>query len=199
MKKVVAATSNKGKLLEMREILSSAPIELIAMGEIWNPVPQIDETGFTFFENAFIKADWVYKNSGLWALADDSGLEVDSLGGRPGVFSARFAGESAQTIENNRKLLHEMQNVPALKRTARFRCVVVLKTGPDSFLQSEGVCEGRIGFELCGAAGFGYDPLFIPDGFEKTFAQLSSAEKHQLSHRGKALKSLVEKIDAILL
>ena len=160
---------------------------------------EIKETGSTFQENALIKAEWVYKESGLWALADDSGLEVDALGGRPGVFSARFAGENADAEQNNRKLLDQLKNVSSANRSARFRCVLVLKTGEDSCLCAEGVCQGRIGFEPLGSNGFGYDPLFIPDGLDRTFAQLSSEQKHGLSHRAKALKSLVEKLNAILL
>ncbi|HEX3020243.1 MAG TPA: RdgB/HAM1 family non-canonical purine NTP pyrophosphatase [Chitinispirillaceae bacterium] len=196
---MVVATSNIGKLLEIREIMRAVPLELVSMRDIWNYPVEIEETGSTFLENAHIKADWVYNNSGFWALADDSGLEVDALGGRPGVFSARFAGENATTKDNNSKLLRELHNVDARDRTARFRCVIVLKTGHDTFLTSECFCNGRIGFESHGENGFGYDPLFIPDGYERTFAQLSSEEKHILSHRGKALKSMVEKLDAILL
>jgi XTP/dITP diphosphohydrolase len=132
-------------------------------------------------------------------IADDSGLEVDALGGKPGVLSARFAGINAGAEENNRKLLNELKNVAASDRSARFRCVVVLKTAPDSYLCSEGICEGRIGFEPHGSNGFGYDPLFIPEGLDRTFAQLSSEEKHRLSHRAKALNSLVEKLNVLSL
>lgn len=198
MQEVIVATSNKGKIQEIREILSPLSLKLVSMGDFFQTSVEIDETGSTFTENALIKADWVFEKSGLWALADDSGLEVDCLNGKPGVYSARFAGENAGPTENNRKLLEQMQNVPAENRTARFRCVMILKTGPNTYLQSDGVCEGRIGFEPVGTQGFGYDPLFIPDGFDRTFAQLSSFEKHQLSHRGKALKILMEKLNAIL-
>ncbi len=197
LKKVIVATSNRGKLLEIRQILKSVPLELVPVGEYWNSQIEIEETGSTFEENALIKAGWVYNKSGLWALADDSGLEVDALGGKPGVLSARYAGANAGTEENNRKLLNELKNVPASNRTARFRCVIVLKTAPDSYLCSEGVCQGRIGFEPHGSNGFGYDPLFIPEGFDRTFAQLSSEEKQELSHRAKALNSLVEKLNVL--
>lgn len=196
-KKVVVATSNRGKLQEIREILRSVPLELVSMGEYLNSQVEIEENGSTFEENALIKAQFVYNKTGLWALADDSGLEVDALGGRPGVLSARFAGASAGAEENNRKLLNELKNVSASDRTARFRCVLVLKTSSDCYLCSEGICEGRIGFEPKGSNGFGYDPLFIPEGLDKTFAQLSSEEKHELSHRAKALKSLVEKLNVL--
>lgn len=196
-KKVVIATSNHGKLLEIRQILRSVPLELISMGEYWNSQVEIEETGSTFEENALIKAQWVYNKSGLWALADDSGLEVDALDGKPGVLSARFAGVNAGAEENNRKLLNELKNTPASDRSARFRCVMVLKTAPDRCLFSEGICEGRIGFEPHGSNGFGYDPLFFPERLDRTFAQLSSDEKHELSHRAKALKSLVEKLNVL--
>lgn len=197
LKKVIVATSNRGKLLEIRQILQSVPLELISMGEYWNSRVEIEETGSTFEENALIKAQCVYNKSGLWALADDSGLEVDALGGKPGVLSARFAGANAGAEENNRKLLDELKNVSASDRSARFRCVLVLKTSPDSYLCSEGICRGYIGFEPHGSNGFGYDPLFIPEGLDRTFAQLSSEEKHKLSHRAKALKSLVEKLNVL--
>ncbi|NLL13406.1 MAG: RdgB/HAM1 family non-canonical purine NTP pyrophosphatase [Fibrobacter sp.] len=197
LKKVLVATSNRGKLLEIQQILRSVPLELISMDEYFDSQVEIEETGSTFEENALIKAQWVYNKSGLWALADDSGLEVDALGGKPGVLSARFAGVNAGTEENNRKLLNELENISASDRSARFRCVLVLKTAPDSYLCSEGVCEGHIGFEPRGSNGFGYDPLFIPEGLDRTFAQLSSEEKHLLSHRAKALKSLLEKLNVL--
>ncbi len=197
LKKVIVATSNRGKLLEIQQILRSVPLELIPMNEYCNSQVEIEETGSTFEENALIKAQWVYDKSGLWALADDSGLEVDALGGRPGIMSARFAGANAGAEENNHKLLDELKNVPASDRCARFRCVMVLKTGPNSYLCSEGICQGHIGFEPHGSNGFGYDPLFIPEGLDRTFAQLSSEEKHKLSHRAKALKSLVEKLNGL--
>jgi XTP/dITP diphosphohydrolase len=196
-KRVVVATSNRGKLQEIREILRPAPLELVSMDEYWNSQVEIEETGSTFEENALIKAQFVYNKTGLWALADDSGLEVDALGGRPGVFSARYAGVNAGAEENNRKLLSELKSISASERTARFRCVLVLKTSADSYLCSEGICEGHIGFEPHGSNGFGYDPLFIPEGLDRTFAQLSSEEKHKLSHRAKALKSLVEKLNVL--
>lgn len=197
MRRVVVATTNSGKIKEIRELLGSLPIELVSMGELWFPLPQIEETGSTFLQNAMIKADYVFDKSGFWSLADDSGLEVDALHGRPGVYSARYAGPNAGASDNNRKLLDELQTADMAQRTARFRCAIVLKTAPNTYIEAQGVCEGKIGFEPAGSEGFGYDPLFIPDGFDRTFAQLSSIEKHQLSHRGKALNALVEKIDAL--
>lgn len=191
-KKIIAATGNSGKMKEIRELLTGLPIELSSLKDHWQPLPEIPETGATFLENARIKADWVFERTGLWALADDSGLEVDALDGAPGVRSARYAGETCDNAANNRKLLRELEACEEKFRTARFRCVIVLKTAPDDYLTTEGICEGRIGFTPEGDRGFGYDPLFIPQGFNRTFAQLDSSEKHEISHRGKALKKLTE-------
>ena len=197
MKKVVVATGNQGKLKEIREILGNSPFDLTAMGDVWKPTPEIEENGSTFFQNAMIKADWVFNNSGLWALADDSGLEVDFLNGEPGVRSARYAGEQCDNEANKAKLLDALHSTEAHLRTARFRCVMVLKTGQDSYISADGVCEGVIGFEPQGKGGFGYDPLFIPVSESLSFAQLSSEKKNLLSHRGIALRILREKIDGL--
>jgi len=197
MKRIVVASANKGKLKEIWEILSDMSVELVSMGDLWNPVPDIEENGTTFFDNAFIKATWVYKKSGMWSLADDSGLEVDFLNGEPGVFSARYAGKQGDSAANNRKLLDALKDVSIEKRTARFRCVIVLKTGENSFVTADGTCEGTIGFAPSGNEGFGYDPLFIPAGEKHTMAEISSEKKNTISHRGNALKKLREKIDEL--
>lgn len=197
MRKIIVATGNKGKLKEIREILSGMPVEIVSMGDIWNPVPEIEENGSTFFENALIKASWVYDKTGTWTLADDSGLEVDYLNGEPGVYSARYAGQKADYKANNAKLLDALKNVPLEKRKARFRCVIVIKTGPDSYLTAEGNCEGHIGFELQGTNGFGYDPLFYPENEKLTFAEISSDLKNKMSHRGKALVNLRGKLNEL--
>jgi XTP/dITP diphosphohydrolase len=191
-KQIIIATGNQGKFREFLEILADLPCILTSLRDHWDPVPEIPETGATFLENARLKADWVFERTGLWSLADDSGLEVDALGGRPGVLSARFSGENATGETNNRKLLDELKNTPAVERTARFRCVLVLKTGSTQYFQVEGTCEGTIGHTPHGEGGFGYDPLFIPSGFERTFAELDRAVKHRISHRGKAMLSLRE-------
>lgn len=198
MNKIAAATNNKGKITEIREILKEERVELVSMGELFNPVPEIDETGSTFLENALIKARWVFDHCGLWTLADDSGLEVDFLGGEPGVRSARYAGESCDYKANNEKLLKVMEGVPEGRRGAAFRCVIVLATGKDQYIKAEGVCRGKIGFAPEGAGGFGYDPLFIPDGYSSTFAQLSPDVKNSISHRGRALSALKEKLHEFL-
>jgi len=197
MKKIIVATGNMGKLKEIREILADTPVELVSMGEIWNPIPEIEENGSTFFENAMIKASWVYEKTGIWSLADDSGLEVDFLNGEPGVYSARYAGIQGDYKANNLKLLDSLHNVPSEKRTARFRCVMVIKTSPDSYISAEGTCEGHIGFRLRGSEGFGYDPLFFPGDEKLTFAEIPSVMKNTISHRGRALINLREKLNEL--
>jgi XTP/dITP diphosphohydrolase len=194
MRKIVVASGNKGKLAEIRDILKDLPVELIAMSDLWNPVPEIEENGETFFDNALIKAEYVFKRSGLWALADDSGLEVDCINGEPGVLSARYAGVQGDNDANNALLLTKLNGIPQHSRTARFRCVVVLKTGVSSYITSDGACEGTIGLGLKGKMGFGYDPLFIPENETLTFAELSSEKKNQISHRGRALEHLCRKL-----
>ncbi|MBD3391536.1 MAG: RdgB/HAM1 family non-canonical purine NTP pyrophosphatase [Chitinivibrionales bacterium] len=193
IEEILIATGNQGKVREIGQIFSDTPLRLRSLRDIWDTIPEIPETGATFFDNARMKARWVLGRTGAWCLADDSGLEVDALGGEPGVRSARFAGEHGNDTANNAKLLRCLQNVEVEKRTARFRCVVVL-AGPEGEYSAEGVCEGRIGFGPRGSEGFGYDPLFIPDGFSETFAQLDADRKHAVSHRGRALQALRERI-----
>ena len=180
--KIVVATRNRHKLDEIRAILGVP--DLLSAFDFPN-VPDVVEDGATFEANAIKKAVALARATGLRALADDSGLEVDALGGAPGVYSARYAGEPANHARNNEKLLHAMAG--RTDRTARFRCVLAL-AGPDGSVHVvDGRCEGRIIDELRGTEGFGYDPLFVPDGFDKTFAELSSEEKNRISHRGRAL------------
>ena len=153
--------------------------------------PRVVEDGATYRDNARKKADAIARHCNTWALADDSGIEIDALGGRPGIFSARFAGPSATDEENNRKLLEELRGVPEERRTARYRAVIVLAS-PDGLLAStEGTCEGRIGMSPRGTGGFGYDPLFLPDGHGgRTMAELGMEIKNRISHRAKALNNL---------
>jgi XTP/dITP diphosphohydrolase len=197
MKKIVIASGNQGKCDEIRQILQGLDYSIISMKELFGYVPDIDETGSTFFDNALLKANAVYEKCGSWTLADDSGLEVDALEGAPGVYSARFAGINAKSVENNQKLLSLLETIPLEKRTARFKCVMVLKRGDRDIISTEGTCEGKIMFSLSGAGGFGYDPLFVPDGYDKTFGELSSAIKNRISHRGIALKKLREKLEVV--
>lgn len=170
---------------------------IISMKEVFGFVPEIDETGSTFYDNAMLKATAVFEKCGCWTLADDSGLEVDALEGAPGVYSARFAGVNATGVDNNQKLLKLLETVPLEKRTARFKCVMVLKREKNDIITAEGTCEGKIMFTLSGSGGFGYDPLFVPDGFDATFGELSSAIKNSISHRGIALKRLREKLEVV--
>jgi XTP/dITP diphosphohydrolase len=190
MHQVIIATNNQGKLKEIKEILSGAPFELSSLKDHFNPVPSIPETGNTFLENAALKARWVFDRKRIWTLADDSGLEVDFLGGLPGVQSARYAGEHATDHDRVKKLLAALADYPVEKRTARFRCVIVMKFSDTDELVAEGTCEGSIGFAPEGRNGFGYDPVFFPKGHDTTFAQLDAQIKNAISHRGKALAAL---------
>ncbi len=152
--------------------------------------PDIEEDGKTFAENALKKARFYSGYLNHLILADDSGLEVDALNGRPGIHSARYVGERASPQENNRKLLDEMEGIPYSKRGARFRCVMALVSPDGNEVTREGVCKGRIGFREVGRKGFGYDPLFVLPALGKTMAQLSVEEKNRISHRGKALRKI---------
>jgi XTP/dITP diphosphohydrolase len=182
---IVVASRNAGKIREIRLALASLAADIVVREDL----PEVVEDGATFVENARKKAVAAARFSGQWALADDSGLEVDALGGAPGVHSARWSG--AGTAGNNAKLLAEMEGVPAEARTARFRAVVAV-AAPDGKVvaEAEGCCEGRIGFEPRGAGGFGYDPLFLVPDLGRTMAELTPGEKDALSHRGKALREL---------
>jgi XTP/dITP diphosphohydrolase len=197
MRQIIVASGNAGKFREIREILHDLPLQLTSLADHWSPVPDIPETGDTFLENARQKAAWVFARRGVWTLADDSGLEVDALGGEPGVKSARYAGAGAGSEANNRKLLAALKEVPPERRTARFRCVIVLMTAADSYFTAQGVCEGRIIGAPRGDHGFGYDPLFVADGFDRTFAELEAAEKNPVSHRGGALQVLRRHLDGL--
>jgi XTP/dITP diphosphohydrolase len=199
IREIIIATGNAGKVREIGEILSDFPVHLTSLRDHWDPMPEIPETGESFLENAFQKATWVYSQKQCWVLADDSGLEVDFLHGEPGVRSARYAGDGAGDGANNAKLLAMLKNAPTGKRTARFRCVMVLKMSGTDHCAAEGACDGRIGFAARGLGGFGYDPLFFPDGHVQTFAELSPEIKNSLSHRGKALQELKRKISELAL
>ena len=190
MQEIIVATGNRGKMREIAEWLSDFPYSLSSLKQHFNPPPRIPETGATFEDNALAKARWVYTRTGIWALADDSGLEVDCLDGRPGVHSARYAGENATDQQNLDKLLDALKDVPAQKRTARFRCVIALITDNGETYTATGLCTGRIGSTPRGTNGFGYDPVFVPTGFSATFGELDSGIKQSISHRGKALLNL---------
>lgn len=187
---LIIATRNAGKLREFRRLLTDATPNVIGL-EAFPGVPPIVETGATFTENALIKARTVRAATGGWVVADDSGLCVDALGGEPGVFSARYAGEGASDADNVAKLLAALRDVPPERRTARFVCVLALATDTEE-LCFTGVCSGVLATTARGREGFGYDPLFIPDGATRTFAEMTAAEKNQYSHRARAAQALVE-------
>ncbi len=188
--KLVVATRNKGKLREIENELSGLKgLEFIPLSG-FPETPELEETVISFTENAGRKAGFVAKATGLSAVADDSGLEVDALHGRPGVLSARFAGEHASDDENNRRLLQEMQGVPEPERTARFRCVIALADPEGGLEFVEGVCDGVILTEPRGTHGFGYDPLFYYPRLKLTFAEMNLNTKLSVSHRGRALQNL---------
>jgi XTP/dITP diphosphohydrolase len=184
---LLVGTRNTGKVREIQTILENVPWRIRSLQEFAGlEVP--DETGDTYAANAIIKAEFYARATGICALADDSGLEVEALDGAPGVFSARYAGVGASDAERRRLLLSELAQVPTEQRQARFVCAVAIATPGGSVLNiSEGACEGAIIFEPRGSGGFGYDPLFVPDGFQKTFAELSDAIKNEMSHRARAL------------
>lgn len=189
---VVLATQNEGKLSELRLLLADLPVHVISVREALGASLDIVEDGEIFRDNAIIKARAVCRATHMISLADDSGLEVDALDGRPGVRSARFAGEHASDAENNAKLLRELDAVAEAQRSARFRCVLALVTPTsDTPGTVDGVCEGSIARAPRGTGGFGYDPLFIVTGEGgRTLAELSEEEKNRISHRGKAMRAL---------
>lgn len=185
-RKLLLATRNQKKKKELQQILNNLDIQIITLDELPD-LPEIIEDGATFAQNAIKKAVSTAIASGLPCLADDSGLVVDALGGQPGIYSARFAGEDANDNENNQKLLKMMADVKTEKRTARFVCVIAVSDALGEVKTVEGSCAGRIAFEPSGEGGFGYDPLFIPDAYPCSFAELSAEQKNLISHRGKAL------------
>jgi XTP/dITP diphosphohydrolase len=193
-RRVVLATGNPGKLREMREILADHALEVVSQSEFGIEPPV--EDGDTFVANALIKARNASRITGLPAIADDSGLEVDALGGRPGIHSARYAGPDADEDANNEKLLRELADVPDARRGARYRCAMVFVKSADdpSPIVAEAPWEGRIGHERRGTNGFGFDPLVIVASGTTTVAEMPSAEKNRVSHRGKALAALAQKM-----
>ena len=196
MTRAVLASGNPGKLHELAALLAPYALQLIPQGELG--IHPATETGTTFLENALLKARHAAHHAHLAALADDSGLEVDALGGRPGVWSARFAGAAASDEDNLRQLLAELLEVPDEFRQARYQCVIVfLRAASDQApLIAHGTWEGRIARMPRGRGGFGYDPVFIPAGEQRTAAELSSAAKNAVSHRGQALRALVAMLES---
>ena len=200
MNDLLVATTNPGKLAEVQAFLRELPLRIVSLKSIVDP-PRVIEDGRTYEENALKKARTLAQFCGLPTLADDSGLEVDALNGAPGIYSARYAGEEGDDDRNNQKLLHELRNIPAANRTARFVCALALcvpgANGVSEWTARES-CEGRIAFGLSGSAGFGYDPLFFYPPLGKTFGQIDREEKARVSHRGKALQRLAETLPSVL-
>jgi XTP/dITP diphosphohydrolase len=185
--RLIVATRNAHKVEEIRAILSA--FEVLDLSVLTDP-PEVEETGSTFLENAILKAQAISELTDALVLSDDSGLEVDSLGGDPGVYSSRYAGEDGNDSLNNAKLLREMDGQS--ERTARFRCVIVLARGGNVLADFSGAVEGHILQRNQGEGGFGYDPLFVPEGYERSFAELGEEIKNGLSHRSRALEGVVD-------
>lgn len=194
MQKIVLATNNQGKVNELQDLLADAGFDIIAQSQF--NLPDADETGLTFVENAIIKARYAAKLTGLPAIADDSGLVVEALNGEPGIYSARYAGEHGNDESNNQKLLQALQPIPQEKRSAYFYCALVFmrhENDPTPII-CLGKWNGLILNELKGKGGFGYDPLFYVPELNCTAAELTKEHKSQISHRGQALKQLIKEI-----
>lgn len=196
MPQVVLASRNAKKIIELRRILAEAgsSIDLIGLDDIDVDVEDVPETGATFTENALIKASSVAAQTGMAALADDSGLTVDALNGMPGVLSARWAGRHGDDVANLELVLNQIADVPDDRRGAAFVCVIALVDSAGAATTAEGVVRGRLLREPIGENGFGYDPVFVPEGHAVTTAQMAPADKDALSHRGRALRALVTEL-----
>jgi len=197
MSELVIASRNSGKIKEIKAILKDLKLDILDTG-YFKGIPRVVEDGKTLEANASKKARTISKYTKKITIADDSGLEVKMLDGRPGVKSARFAGDEGDPLKNNLKLLRLLDNVPIGKRQARFVCVMCIAKDGKVLKTVKGVCSGRISDEMKGEKGFGYDPLFIPAGYAKTFAELSQSTKNRLSHRYKALRKAKSAIEVLL-
>jgi XTP/dITP diphosphohydrolase len=197
MKELVLATNNKHKVREIIDILGKLPLTVKSLAD-FKKMPEVVEDGETLAQNAVKKAMTVSMRLNTWAMADDTGLEVDYLAKAPGVYSARFAGEKCTYEDNNKKLLKLLEGVPIKERTARFRCVIAIANAEGSVELTQGSIEGYIALKPAGANGFGYDPIFVVPKYKKTFAQLSDKIKNKISHRGIAVSNAKKVIKAIL-
>jgi XTP/dITP diphosphohydrolase len=196
MKEILIATTNKGKVADFKTLLSPFGIKVKSLLDYEDSI-DVEETGSTFRENAILKAETISKQFNTNVIADDSGLAIDSLQGRPGVYSARYAGIEKNDQANIAKVLKELEGLPNEKRTARFHCVLALAIPNKDTRTVEGTCEGVIAKSPIGELGFGYDPIFFLPELEKTMAQLSKEEKNQISHRANAFKKLVGLLESI--
>lgn len=196
MKEILVASNNAGKLRELLVILGDLPVQVVTPAQI-GLVLDVEESGTSYVDNARLKAEAFGAASGLLTLADDSGLEVEALGGAPGVFSARYAGEGASDADRRAKLLAALADVPA-PRAARFRAVICVRTESGEVFDFEGVCPGEIAFESRGTGGFGYDPIFYLPEHRATMAELPEALKKQVSHRGRAAAAARSRLLSLL-
>jgi XTP/dITP diphosphohydrolase len=193
---IVVATKNSGKVKELKRLLADLPVSLGGLND-FGCIVEVEETGETFKENAALKARGYALQTGIWSLADDSGLEVEALGGAPGIFSARYGGANASDEEKIQKLLRELNTVQNRERRAQFVCAMAISdpSGEIKYLAEE-ICGGRIALTPKGVNGFGYDPIFIPDGFEQTFGELSNEIKQKISHRARAAEKIIQYLRA---
>lgn len=197
MKRIIFATGNEGKMREIRMILADLGVPVVSMKEAGISA-EVEETGKSFEENALIKAKTIMEQCGEIVLADDSGLEIDYLDGAPGIYSARFMGEDTSYDIKNAALIEKLQGVPDEKRTARFVCVIACALPDGRTMTSCGAMEGIIGYEIKGENGFGYDPIFYLPEYGCTSAEISPEQKNELSHRGKALRGIRDRLKEIL-
>ena len=192
--RVIIATGNKGKIAELQGLLRPIGIKLLTLGDV-PQIPEPEETGSTFRENAELKAAYYARETGEWSMADDSGLMVDHLGGRPGVLSARYGGVDTPYAHKMTLLLNELLGLPELNRSAQFMSYLALADPSGSIrVGAEGICRGRIADSPRGTNGFGYDPIFLPDGFTRTFGEMTDEEKSSLSHRSRAAVQFIRKM-----
>jgi XTP/dITP diphosphohydrolase len=192
--RLAIATRNEHKLRELGRICADWPVEWITVRSHDGPWPDVEEPHDSYVENALAKAHEVAAELGVPAIADDSGLEVDALGGAPGPRSARYAGEGASDTQNLDAILQALKGIPPGGRTARYRCVAAVAWPGGGELWAEGTCEGMLGTNPKGSGGFGYDPVFVPEGWDRTMAELADAEKDRISHRGRAFRSLRDRL-----
>lgn len=197
-KKIVISTNNKNKLREIKKILKDLDIEVLSKADIGIEDFEVLEDGDTLEENSIKKAKALKDRTDYMVMADDSGLFVSKLNGDPGVHSSRYAGKDGDDSANNKKLLENLKDFDLEDRSAYFKAVIAIITEEDELITVSGKCSGHIAFELQGDNGFGYDPLFIPEGYEKSFAQLDEETKNKISHRGKALEKLNIQLKALL-
>ncbi|WP_156291217.1 XTP/dITP diphosphatase [Oceanobacillus salinisoli] len=197
MKRIVIATKNSGKAKEFKAFFSEKNMEAVSLLDIEKDLPDVEETGETFEENAELKAEEISRILGIPVLSDDSGLVIDALGGRPGIYSARYAGEDKDDRANINKVLQELEGIPEHQRTARFVCVLAVSRPGEETIFKKGYCEGLIASTPSGDYGFGYDPIFIPKGYKKTMAELGPEEKNRISHRKNAMVELEDWIDSL--